>query len=270
MSQAHLPHSTDRLRCIMANVPCHAIPCLRCCRYKSQCSRFPPICRRIQLRASIGATKGAKLTPRGLHSWLALSYWYATLPCRTRYLLDNCMVYTAVGILICLQGQLYDMCGFKRPTVPVARRVPILGLRRPRGRRTATTGTRRANVRVKAAKLINPPPNMRLRPLRSEHNLLTSGGGVIKLWSVVTAAAKQLPSQGNPSVDGEGAYSVLQHKHVWRQPMQKVLFAPVGQVGQQHLHGPRAHQNLLSFPPSLRAFYPFSAAPLFFGKTTWT
>ncbi|CAM9282771.1 unnamed protein product, partial [Laminaria digitata] len=64
----------------------------------------------------------------------------------------------------------------------------------------------------------------------SEYNLLTSGGGVIKLWSVGTAAAKQLPSQANPSVDGEGAFSVLQHKHVWRQPMQKVLFAPVGQA----------------------------------------
>ena len=76
-------------------------------------------------------------------------------------------------------------------------------------------------------------------PPRSEYNLLTSGGGVINLWSVVTAAAKQLPSQANSSVDGEGAFSVLQHKHVWRQPMQKVLFAPVGQVCLYNSYGSR-------------------------------
>lgn len=66
--------------------------------------------------------------------------------------------------------------------------------------------------------------------LSSAHDLLTTGGDMIKLWSVVTGTAKQLPFEVNTAVDGEGGVGTLQCKRAWSQPMQKALFAPVGQV----------------------------------------
>ncbi len=74
---------------------------------------------------------------------------------------------------------------------------------------------------------IPPPPT--LFSDRSEYDLLTSGGENFSLWKVDSAKAKELAPRGSTPPKRKGT-SVLVKKRTWVQPVNKVLFAPFGQV----------------------------------------
>lgn len=64
---------------------------------------------------------------------------------------------------------------------------------------------------------------------RSEYDLLTSGGENFSLWKVDSAKAKEFAPRGSTPPKRKGT-SVLVKKRTWLQPVNKVLFAPFGQV----------------------------------------
>lgn len=65
---------------------------------------------------------------------------------------------------------------------------------------------------------------------RSEYDLLTGGGDTsVKLWTVITASAEQISSQGGTAPTGRSGVR-LQVNCPREQPVQQVMFTPFGKV----------------------------------------